>query len=307
MGDGAAPADVVEFNRRFAQRLSSFRGIHTTHLDDERARREAGEGVFGEYRIVQTAREQVINGRSGDISVRIIEAKEPRGVYLHFHGGGWVFGAAHHYDEQNLFLAENCNLTTMSVNYRLAPENPFPAAPDDCEDVACWLIEEGAQSLNAERLYIGGDSAGAHLAVMTLLKARDRYRRMPFSAANLLYGFYDLALSPSARAWGELNLPLSTESLEWYAQQFAGGRPLSDKALSPIHADLTGMPPAIFTVGTLDPLLDDTFLMAGRWISAGGRASILPVAGGVHGFMQVNDLSITSQTQRAVCEFLNHS
>ncbi len=109
-------------------------------------------------------------------------------------------------------LAESTGLCAVSVDYRLSPEYPYPAAPDDCEDAALWLLERGFAELDVpEVATIGGESAGAHLSATTLLRLRDRHGVTDaFRAANLVYGVYDLSMTPSSRNWGDSFLVLST-------------------------------------------------------------------------------------------------
>ena len=132
---------------------------------------------------------------------------------------------------------------------------------------------------------IGGESAGAHLSAITLVRLRDRHAATPFSAANLVYGCYDVSLTPSARNWGERYLIISTPIIEWFAGMWLPDRARrAEPDVSPLYADLCGLPPALFTVGTLDPLLDDSLFMAARWAAAGSRAELAVYPGGVHGF-----------------------
>jgi len=208
-----------------------------------------------------------------------------RGVYLHLHGGGWTLGAANQSDLRNWALARHCGLAVVSVDYRLAPEHPYPAGPDDCEAAALWLAQSAPAEFGTTRLWIGGESAGAHLAVVTMLRLRDRHGLRPFAGANLVYGCYDLSMTPSQRRWGERNLVLSTPILGWFYDFFVPDPARRrDPDVSPLYADLTGMPPALFTVGTLDPLLDDSLFLHARWIAVGGRAELAVWPGGVHGF-----------------------
>ncbi|MBA3464599.1 MAG: alpha/beta hydrolase [Deltaproteobacteria bacterium] len=233
-----------------------------------------------------------VPGRAGPVKLRVARPPRgvsPRGVYLHIHGGGWMLGGADLQDTALAELAAAVGVVVVSVEYRLAPEHPFPAGVDDCEDAASWLVERGADVLGAPaRFSIGGESAGAHLAVLTLLRLRDRSEPSTvFIAANLVFGDFDLSLTPSARAWGERNLVLSTPIIEHFVSSFAPGRSpeeLRAPHLSPLYADLRGLPPALFTVGTLDPLLDDTVQMAARWRAAGGGSELRIWPDGVHGF-----------------------
>jgi acetyl esterase/lipase len=250
-----------------------------------RAAREAGGGAFPAPVRLDHAETRRIAGPAGEIPLRIFRSDAPRGVYLHIHGGGWTIGSADQQDVMLDAIARAARATVVSVEYRLAPEHPYPAGPDDCEAAALWLARNAERELGSARLAIGGESAGAHLSAVTLLRLRDRHGLMPFCAANLVYGCYDLGFTPSARRWGERALVLSTPIIEWFTNHFVPDPALrSAPDASPLHADLRGLPPALFTVGTLDPLLDDTLFMAQRWLAAGNRAELAIYPGGVHGF-----------------------
>jgi len=232
------------------------------------------------------AETRTIRGPGGELPLRILRPKgEVRGVYLHFHGGGMALGSEDMMDPALDALANAAGAVVVSVGYRLAPEHPYPAGPDDCEAAALWLIEHARRELGSERLVIGGESAGAQLSAITLLRLRDRHGATPFRAANLVYGCYDLTLTPSVRNWGERYLILSTPIVEWFAPMWVPDRARrADPDVSPLRADLRGLPPALFSVGTLDPLLDDSLFMAARWTAAGNRAELAVFPGGVHGF-----------------------
>jgi acetyl esterase/lipase len=182
-------------------------------------------------------------------------------------------------------LANRASAVVVSVGYRLAPEHPYPAGPDDCEAAALWLAEHAQREFGVERLAIGGESAGAHLSAVTLVRLRARHGATPFRGANLVYGVYDLTFTPSVRNWGERYLILSTPIIHWFCDFFVPDRARrGDPDVSPLYADLRGLPPALFSVGTLDPLLDDSLFMASRWVAAGNRAELAVYPGGVHGF-----------------------
>jgi acetyl esterase len=249
-----------------------------------RERRRQGLGPFPAMPRNPKAETLTIDGPAGPMSLRVIAPERPTGVYLHIHGGGWTLGAA---DEQDPWLDRLAarGLAGVSVDYRLAPEHPYPAAPDDCEAAALWLAREASARFGTERLTIGGESAGAHLSVVTLLRLRDRHGLAPFRAANLFAGCYDLSLTPSAANWGEEKLILNTRDLHNFADGFCG--PTVDRRqpdVSPLYADLRGLPPALFSVGTRDPLLDDTLFMAARWTAAGNRAEMAIWPGAAHVF-----------------------
>ncbi|WP_086661793.1 alpha/beta hydrolase [Lentzea kentuckyensis] len=263
-------AETLEFTRRFQPREAP--------LDVLRRNRLGGDTP--PVRLPQ-GRDRVVAG----VPVRVFTPDHVDGVYLHVHGGGWSFGSADGQDERLWRLAEEARLAVVSVEYRLAPEHPFPAAPDDCEAVARWLAEHAEAEFGTSRLLIGGESAGAHLSVLTLL-------RLPgvFRAANLVFGAYDLSKP-------------GTDRLKRTYEQFAPKMTAEQRRapeISPVFADLTGLPPARIVVGAEDPLLEDSLSLAQRW-QASVRLSV--VAGAIHGFT-LYPLTITERELRREREFL---
>jgi acetyl esterase len=278
------------FNAQLQQVLRTQPSLHTESPETTRAARRDGRSVFPAPVFLPQARDVQIPTRRGTMLGRVLAPEgAPTGVYLHIHGGGWVLGDHDMQDSLAFELVQATGMIAVSVGYRLAPEHPYPAGPDDCEDAALWLLDRGARELDAPARYtIGGESAGGHLAVVTLLRLRDRHGiRGAFAGANLIYGVYDLSMTPSQRNWGERNLILSTPIMQWFGDQFLGNRDAEgrrDPDISPLYADLHDMPPAIFEVGTADPLLDDTLFMEARWRSAGGATQLHVYEEAAHGF-----------------------
>ncbi|MHB8439441.1 MAG: alpha/beta hydrolase [Acidimicrobiales bacterium] len=278
--------EARRFNGVLERMLAGVAPVEVAGAVETRRRRAEGSGVFGAVR----RSERPVNRFMGGVPVRTVVPvdKAPLAVYLHIHGGGWALGAVDEHDPLLEGLADFCQLAVVSVDYRLAPEHPYPAGPDDCEAVASWLVEHADAEYGTPRLLIGGESAGAHLCVLTLLRLRDRLDAAKrFVAANLVFGFYDLTLTPSARDWGERNFVLSTPTLEWFAEQFTPGMSEDERRrgdVSPLYADLAGMPGALFSVGALDPLLDDSVLMARRWASFDNDTELRVYPEAPHGF-----------------------
>lgn len=281
-----APIEVLEFNDEIARTTRDLPKIWDVGAAAARQAREEGKSVFGPLRPSPRAETIEIEGRGAPIPLRIIRPRgETRGVYLHIHGGGWVLGGAHHIDPLHEGIADNCRLTVVSVDYRLAPEHPYPAGPDDCESAALWLVENTSEQFGSNRLFIGGESAGAQLAAVTLLRLRDRHQLAPFSAAVLTYGCFDLRGTPSLAGYGDLPLILNTPVIRWFVEQFVpAGNDLTEPDISPLFANLSGMPPALFTVGDHDPLLDDSLFMSRRWEQAGNHATLEVWPGAIHAF-----------------------
>ena len=308
-------ADRLEETRAFNQAIRELfagrPGVETVSADETRRARYEGRDIFPPPVFVDEAHWVDVPSRGGSLRARVLPpVGDPAGVYLHLHGGGWTIGAA---DLQDVLLAElarETQLAVVSLEYRLAPEHPFPAGPDDCEDAALWLLDGGVKQLGAgAALAIGGESAGAHLAVSTLLRLRDRHGiRDAFRAANLVYGAYDLSGTPSRRLITD-SLVLTDANMRWFTDNFLPGlddEQRRDPEISPLFADLAGMPPALFTVGTADPLLDDTLFMAARWSAAGNHADLRVYAEGIHGF-NAFPIGIGVAANAAQAEFLRAS
>ena len=281
----AVPEETAEFNAALEETLRDAPTVMDIGPPAMREVREAGQGTFGPIVLSDMAEERTVPGPAGDVPVRLFVPDSPAGVLVYFHGGGWVLGRAHHADPLMERFATEANVAVVSVDYRLAPEDPYPAGPDDCEAAALWVLENGVAEFGTDRLATAGASAGAHLAAVTLLRLRDRHGYTGSAATLLTYGVFDLSLTPGAATWGERKLVLSTPFIEWTVEQFVPDRSRRrEPDISPLYANLTGMPPALFTVGTADPILDDTLFMYARWVAAGNDADLDIHPGGVHGF-----------------------
>jgi len=277
--------ETIAFNVKLASLLADVPPVWTNPPAVTRAARESGGGPFGPIVRSDLGVDRTIPGPTGPLKVRTMVPPTPTvtGVYLHLHGGGWTLGAPHHYDVVLEELARAASLAIVSVDYRLAPEHPYPAGPDDCEAAALWLVERAQAEFGSSRLTIGGESAGAHLSAVTLLRLRDKHQLRPFSRANLVFGAYDLAGLPSVELATD-TLVLNRASTRWFMDQFVPVDKRQDPDVSPLRADLRDLAPALFTVGTLDPLVDDSMFMYARWIAAGNAAELAIYPGGVHGF-----------------------
>jgi acetyl esterase len=280
-----APPDAIAVNAAILKRMETWDTWAHPPAVIRQMRRD-GRGAFPPPVQSPRATTLTIEGRHGPIELRIIAPAAPKGVYLHIHGGGWMVGTA---DSQDAWLerfADRAGMACVSVEYRLAPEYPYPIGPDDCEDAALWIAREAKARFGTDRLVIGGESAGAHLTAVTLLRLRDRHGIMPFRGANLHAGCYDLAMTPSARRWGTEKLVLTTRDVEMFVRHFLlHGGDVRDPDISPLHADLKGLPPALFTVGSRDMLVDDSLFMAPRWAAAGNRAELEVYPAGCHVFI----------------------
>ena len=283
--------EVKDFVNFLESELSKVEPINKRNHIEVRQEQEEGVGRFPAPIISKNATERTIDSPNGPISMRMFVPKgDIRGIYYHIHGGGWVLGTAHHQDPILEEISNQCGVVVASVDYRLAPEHPYPAPNDDCENAGLWVLEDLTKEFNTNKVLIGGESAGAHLAVTTILRLRDKHGYKGFVGANLLYGVYDLSGSPSAYLWGDRHLILSTPIMEWFTDHYVGkGDIRREPDVSPLYANLNDMPRAFFTVGTQDPLHDDTVFMYNRWHAAGNDArrkgsSVEIYEGATHGF-----------------------
>ncbi|MDC0034870.1 alpha/beta hydrolase fold domain-containing protein [Chloroflexi bacterium] len=277
--------EVRDFVANLEKELADYPPLYERDLVQVRREAEEGTGRYVKPVLSDKAIEREIQGEQRTVSVRaFIPEDQIDGVYLHIHGGGWVLGRAHHRDDDLEEIMSECNAAVISVDYRLAPEHPYPAAQDDCESVAMWVIDNAMKEFGTEKVAIGGESAGGHLSASTMIRMRDKHGYTEFTGANLVYGVYDMSGSPSLTLWGDRNLVLSTPTMNWFFDHYLGDEDRKDPDVSPLYAPLHKLAPALFTVGTLDPLLDDTLFMHSRWFASGNPSTLNVYPGATHGF-----------------------
>jgi acetyl esterase len=229
-----------------------------------------------------------ITGPAGKLGLRIFKPDTIRAVVLEIHGGGWSLGNAASDDMLNDEMARTCKVAVVSVDYRIAPENPFPACINDCKAAAKWLVNNALKEFGTDKLFISGASAGAHLSATTTIYIRDSlYAIDKVRGVNLVYGNFDLSRTPSSRLATDSTLLLSKTYMdETYQLVFPGWskEQLRNPQYAPLYADLKNLPPALFTVGTVDPLIDDTYFMEARWKLAGNKTYLAVYPESPHAF-----------------------
>ncbi len=191
-------------------------------------------------------------------------------LILYLHGGGWTLGwyQSHRWLVANLCLAAGCH--ALAVDYRLAPENPFPAALDDCLAVYRWLLKNGTP---AEQIVVAGDSAGGNLTLTTLMVLRDAGDRLP-AAAVCISPMTDLACTGESFNTRKDAL-LSTQAASFFARQYVGDQDPRLPLISPHYGDLRGLPPLLIHVGEDEILLSDAQRLVVKATAQGVNARLI--------------------------------
>jgi acetyl esterase/lipase len=221
------------------------------------------------------------------ISIRILRPPgKLRGVHLDIHGGGWCAGNAMMNDKPNAALAVACQVAVVSVEYGRAPECSIRELIDQCEAVAAWLAENASHEFRTDRLTIGGDSAGAHLAACVLLRRPRRFR-----AALLWYGCYDLSGSNGLRTAPKKTLIFHAPTMLACLCLLTPGMSDDERRagdISPLFADLKGLPPALLISGMDDPLHTESVQLYARWRATGADTRLLEVPEAPHAFNRLH-------------------
>ncbi|MBM3583198.1 MAG: alpha/beta hydrolase [Alphaproteobacteria bacterium] len=196
---------------------------------------------------------------------------DPDRRLLWIHGGGWV--ACHPVDYRNIneVLAREAGAAVLAIDYRLAPEHPFPAGLDDCATAYRWLRDNGPEGrARARAVWLTGDSAGGNLALALMLRLKREGAVLPAAAATLGAATDLTGVSPSMVTRADADIMVSKAGLDRVARLYVrDGTPLNDPLVSPLYGDLAGMPPLRMHVGDREVLLDDTLRFVERARAAG--------------------------------------
>jgi len=224
-------------------------------------------------------------GPAGPIPVRfydVRESRDPSPVVLFFHGGGFVIGDLDTHNSLCTELSAELDLPVLAVDYRLAPEHPFPAAPDDCEAAARWLASSPAElGRTVTGLVTIGGSAGGNLATVTARALIDQPAKAPMMLQVLLYPATDESQDGSMARFAEGHF-LTKLAMDWFYSLY---QPTSgDPRAFPLHAEAKGMCPSIVATAGLDPLQDQGRRLAAKLVQAGVDTTYLHIAGMTHDF-----------------------
>ena len=281
-----------------AQAILDAGGVPVVHeLSPEEARIacEAIVDALGEPPPLPGVEDRSIPAPHGDIAVRVYtpEGSEPFPALVYFHGGGWVVGSIAQLDITCRHLAIYSGCKILSVDYRLAPEHKYPAAPEDCYAATKWIAEHAVEfGIDAGRLAVGGDSAGGNLAAVVALMARDR-GGPPLAFQLLVYPVTDMDFeTQSYREYGGTGEVLPRATMEYFWGHYLNDpSEASEPYASPLRApDLAGLPPALVITAEVDVLRDEGEAYARRLQDAGVPTTLSRYDGMFHAFFQLPSL-----------------
>lgn len=238
-----------------------------------------------------TTEDRTIGGPDGPVPVRVYRSggSETGPLTAFFHGGGWVFGDLDSHDSMCRTLARSSESIVVAVDYRLAPEHPFPAGFDDCLAVTRWLSASGSElGGDPSRLAVAGDSSGGTLAAAVALRARDE-GDLALRCQLLMYPALDPTMSSASYEENAEDPFLSKSEMEWYWPRYlwtVAGEP-GPYAAPALAKDLSGLAPALIVVAGHDPLRDEAVAYAERLREAGVAVDLASYEAMVHGFLSL--------------------
>lgn len=234
-----------------------------------------------------TRRDLSIPGPAGDIPATLFDAREtrePGPAIAFYHGGGFVIGNIETHASFCAQMARATDLPVISIDYRLAPEAPWPAAPDDCEAATRWIADgPAALGRTVTSLIVCGDSAGGNLAIVTAVALRDTPAGVPVIAQLCFYPATDATQDYPSHAQFSEGYLLTRDSLDWFEAAYAAEA--EHIRTSPLKGDLAGLPPAVVVTASLDPIRDQGRAYAAGLARAGVPVVFREAQGNIHGFI----------------------
>lgn len=289
-----------------------FTPMHELTVDQARRQMQAASDLLGPGDEVASVEDIAADAPHGAIPVRIYRPHSEHDrlpLLVYFHGGGWVLGSIATHDAYCRGLANASDWAVASVDYRLAPEHPFPAAFDDSYAATAWLADSAdALKLDARTIAVGGDSAGGNLAAAVALAARDRGG--PTLAGQLLiYPITDFDFQRPSYIANADGYHLTRDTMRWFWQHYCGddfARTADDFRASPLLAEsLAQLPSAFVITAEFDPLLDEGEAYAEKLSAAGVDARCKRYDGMIHGFVRrTAEWSAAREALRDAAEFL---
>ena len=292
----------MSIHNKIIKKLVSFQmsGWSEGTIEEQRARQEKTSKYA---KLPADIHCQSIN--ADGISAEWISAPDADlGVILYIHGGAYALGSINVHREFIVRLVQATKIRCLAINYRLAPEHPFPAALEDATTIYGWLLNQG---VDASQIIIAGDSAGGGLALGTMVTLRDNGEQLP-SWAVCISPWTDLALTgASIQSKAKVDPILDLASLQMYARYYAGENELTSPLISPLYANLKGLPPLLIQVGTDEILLDDSTRFAEKARDAGVNVTLKIWDEMFHVFQLIPFLPETKKMVDSIAEFVSQN
>ena len=286
-------------------------GLDVTKLETAQARALANKAamVFNDGQPEMYVETQFIETPGGPMRTRFYQPEHAagRGAIYYIHGGGWFSCNVDTHDRMLRFLAAESGLSVFAIDFRLAPEHPFPAALEDTQAGWHWLrANADGLEIDAGRIAVSGDSAGANLALALSLAARDAGDAIP-AAGALLYGCFAPGIHTASREiYGTGAYGLSAVRMEWYWANYLGAAASSPPVLAtPFHADFTGLGPQYIGVAECDTLADENRLIAAKMQEEGVKVTLDVWPHVTHGALQMTrDVEVARKAVRSIARTL---
>lgn len=254
------------------------------------ARQQWFEGGPG----METTEDRMAPTRHGDIRIRIYRPKgiATKATFLYLPGGGWVLFSIETHDRLMREYAEAGKMVVIGVDYSRAPEAKFPQAIEELDDLLDWLKANAEDlGIDADKIAMGGDSAGGNLTAATCVSRRDDQKWLP-AAMVLNYAGFDMGMHKDSIAkYGSGDYPLTTHSMVWFMMRYMRSpQDATHPLASPLRADKTGLPPTFMCITECDPLYDDNIAMAAQLKEAGVKVKDMFYPGTVHSFLEATSI-----------------
>ncbi|MBW6425361.1 alpha/beta hydrolase [Rhizobium sp. XQZ8] len=244
-----------------------------------------------------------VNG--GKLPIRVLFPEKPRALLLHFHGGAWVIGDSKLDDNWNVEYVRRCRVAVASANFHLATDDDLAQTIRDAHAFTRWALDSRA-NFGVDKVFLEGESSGAHLAASSLVRL-SRSRSLECIAGLVSYcGAFDLS-GPASLKLAADSLVIDPQAAGRNLDRLLEGSPslaVDDPVVSPLRADLIGMPPGLFIAGQLDPIIGDSRSMQTRWQDVCGNADLLVVPEGPHGFHRF-PTRLAARTKTVAVEWIN--
>ncbi|WP_051236706.1 alpha/beta hydrolase [Ottowia thiooxydans] len=263
---------------------------------DARALLATSRDALGPGPVGVSMEELQVPTRAGSVPARCYKpGAESQGLVLYLHGGGWVCGALEDFDSLARLLAEESGCTVLMLDYRLAPEHPFPAGLEDSEDALLWIQRDGMQQLlgRGVPLIVSGDSAGGNLGIAAV---RATIGRVDVALQAYFYPVTDCDLERHSYKNYSEGMPLLSSDMRWFFEHYAPPTLWSDPRISVLRGVVAGTPPTWIATAEYDVLRDEGEAYAERLRVAGIRVELHRVQGLTHGFVRLFNLVDTART-----------